>query len=97
MHILIDQFLFLNDISLLFRKEMLILGVSMSSICGGTGNLKGSETNVAMITIFKEVFPSSPLTIISWLYYAIPQTVICLFVVGIWLQIYYLPCPWKVT
>ena len=70
--------------------------VSMSALCGGTGTTIGTSPNIVMVQIFTSYFPNSPLSFTSWLEFAVPQLIICVFIAWIWLQIYYLPPPWKV-
>ena len=75
---------------------MLMMCISMSALCGGTGSTIGTSPNIVMVQIFNSSFPNSPLSFASWLAFAVPQLVICVLVLWIWLQIYYLPTPWKV-
>ena len=75
---------------------MLMMCISMSALCGGTGSTIGTSPNIVMVQIFNSSFPNSPLSFASWLAFAVPQLIICVLVLWIWLQIYYLPSPWKV-
>ena len=70
--------------------------VSMSANCGGTGTTIGTGPNLIMIELLLEAFPSCPLSFATWMEFALPQLFICLLMVWIWLQLYYLPLPWKV-
>ena len=76
---------------------MLMMCISMSALCGGTGSTIGTSPNIVMVQIFNSSFPNSPLSFASWLAFAVPQLIICVLVLWIWLQIYYLPIPWKVS
>ena len=46
-----------------------------------------------MLIGFIEKYKGQPLSFGSWMAFALPQLVLCLLMVWIWLQIYYLPLP----
>ena len=70
--------------------------VSMSANCGGTATTIGTGPNLIMFELIIDTFPECPLSFATWMAFAIPQLIICLIIVWMWLQLYYLPLPWKV-
>ena len=76
---------------------MLAMCVSMSANCGGTGTTIGTGPNLIMLELILDSFPDCPLSFATWMAFAVPQLIICLIIVWIWLQFYYLPFPWKVS
>ena len=78
------------------KRAMLAMCVSMSANCGGTATTIGTGPNLIMFELIIDTFPECPLSFATWMAFAIPQLIICLIIVWIWLQLYYLPLPWKV-
>ncbi|XP_012251937.2 protein I'm not dead yet [Athalia rosae] len=64
---------------------------SYASSIGGTGTMVGSGTNLTFKGIFETRFPGSGgLNFSDWMYYAIPQMLVCAVLTWLWLQIMYM-------
>ncbi len=74
-------------------KAMLAMSICMSANIGGTGTTIGTGPNLILVGNLNTIFPDHPVTFGSWMAFAVPQMLIALSVVWIWLQLYYLPLP----
>ena len=79
-------------------RPMLCMSVCMSANVGGTGTVIGTGPNLVAVELLKQTFGSSqPMTFTTWLAFALPQLILCLICIWIWLQLYYLPNPFRKT
>ncbi len=60
--------------------------ICYSANVGGTGTVIGSTPNLAF-TEYLEDLPGNPISFGSYMGFAVPQAVICLVVVYVWLQV----------
>ncbi|TRY78487.1 hypothetical protein TCAL_06174 [Tigriopus californicus] len=79
-----------------FRK-MLLLSVAYSANIGGTGTMTGSTPNLALMGFLEKQSEdlASGLNFSTWFALAMPGMVLNLHIAYIWLQIVFLPWPWK--
>ena len=79
-------------------RAMLCMSVAMSANVGGTGTVIGTGPNLVAVQLITQKFGSdTSLTFTSWLGYAVPQMLILLMCIWMWLQFYYLPNPLRKT
>ena len=77
-------------------RPMLCMSVCMAANVGGTGTIIGTGPNLVAIGILTDTFgPHQPMTFTTWLAFAVPQVILCLIAIWLWLQLYYLPNPFK--
>lgn len=75
-------------------RAMLAMSVCMAANIGGTGTTIGTGPNLILLGNL-ENFKGQPLSFGSWMAYALPIEIVCLGLLWLWLQIYYLPLPFS--
>ncbi len=68
-------------------RALLAMTICYSANVGGTGTVIGSTPNLAF-TEYLEDLPGNPISFGSYMGFAVPQAVICLVVVYVWLQVH---------
>lgn len=77
-------------------SKALSLAIAYSANVGGIGSLTGTGPNLVMKgqsdIVFQKYGAESPITFASWMQFGLPLSAICLVILWIWLQIYFLRC-----
>lgn len=70
----------------------LLLGIAYSASAGGVATLVGTPPNLSFVRIFSIYFPEAPqVSFSSWFIFALPITIILLFVIWLFLSITFRP------
>lgn len=72
-------------------RAMLAMSVCMAANIGGTGTTIGTGPNLVLLGNLDDNFKGHPLSFGSWMAFAVPIEIICLLLLWIWLQLYFLP------
>jgi sodium-dependent dicarboxylate transporter 2/3/5 len=73
-------------------RNMIYLSVAYASNTGGTGTLTGTGTNLVFKGVIQE-FEGQPINFATWMAYAVPQMLLCVFVCFVWLQFWFMGLP----
>ncbi|XP_033747489.1 LOW QUALITY PROTEIN: solute carrier family 13 member 2-like [Pecten maximus] len=77
-------------------SKALSLAIAYSANVGGIGSLTGTGPNLVMKgqsdIVFQKYGAESPVTFASWMQFGLPLSAICLVILWVWLQIYFLRC-----
>ncbi|XP_071959565.1 solute carrier family 13 member 1-like [Antedon mediterranea] len=74
-------------------RKALLLCISYSANIGGTGTLTGSAINVIAINLIDSYCgPGHGINYGTWMLFATPGMIICLFISWMWLSMYYVGC-----
>ncbi len=78
-------------------RAMLSMGIAMAGNVGGTATLIGTIPNVLLYESLQQFGPDQPITFLSWMVLALPQAILVLIFVWLYLQFYFLGCGRKKT
>ncbi len=74
-------------------RAMLAMALAYSANVGGTGTIIGTPGNLVFMEAMDSSFSDHPVTFVTWIAFAMPQTLLCLVCVWVWLQVYFLEMP----
>jgi len=74
-------------------RNMMFLAVAYAANIGGTGTLIGTGPNVVFYDAIYQNCPDSPISFLSWIYFAFPLAIVNLIICWIWLQVMYIGLP----
>ncbi len=70
-------------------RAMLALSICYSANVGGTATIIGSTPNLAFVE-YLDAFPDNPVSFGTYMGFAVPQAVLCLVVIYMWLSFYFI-------
>ncbi|OWF50269.1 solute carrier family 13 member 2-like [Mizuhopecten yessoensis] len=76
--------------------KALSLAIAYSANVGGIGSLTGTGPNIVMKgqsdIVFQKYGAESPVTFATWMQFGLPLSAVCLVILWVWLQIYFMRC-----
>lgn len=75
-------------------RAMLCMTVSYSALIGGTATIIGTPPNLLLLE-FMEPYEGQPINFSSWMAFAMPQVLLCLVIIWLVLQTYFIGFPVK--